>query len=95
MTFCSDVVPAPEDVRLVAEVKGDLSNAWNLTQNFEHAWCETRNENVNCMVGISECFDRGVRSTAVGDVMEIDGVFFIVAAYGFREIPNFKIEATA
>ena len=63
----------------VAHVESDsLDKAYELTNNISSSW--TENENVRSLKGSR------VRSTSVGDVMELNGVFYIVASIGFSKI---------
>lgn len=62
----------------VAEVdSNDLDTAFRDTNHIDKDWIE--NEGVTSLVSRP-------RSTSVGDVMEIDGKFFMVASCGFKEM---------
>ena len=65
----------------VAEVdSNDLEEAFELTNHIEHNW--TENEEVTPLIS-------NPRSTSCGDIMEIDGKFYIVASCGFKKINIF------
>lgn len=67
-----------ENLTKVAEVSiNDLETAFELTNHIEHNW--THNKGVTPLVSEP-------RSTSVGDVLEIEKKFYIVAASGFEEI---------
>ena len=70
---------------LVAEVSTDsLADAFHLTNSIEAHW--SVNQSVKALL-VS-------RSTSVGDVLEQDGKFFVVASFGFVEIfPNQEVAA--
>ncbi len=62
----------------VAEVdSNDREKAFELTNHLTHDW--TTNSEVTPLVPRP-------RSTSVGDVMEIDGKFYMVANCGYKEI---------
>ena len=73
----------PEDAKhiteqdLVAIVKGDdLDDAYRLTNHIDEEWWKNREV---------ECVKRS-RSTSVGDFMEVNGEWFIVAPVGFDQV---------
>jgi pectate lyase len=74
----ADIILKNDTLTLVAEVETDsLEDAYQLTNNIENSWVE--NEKVTAKV------DRG-RSTSMGDVLEQDGKYHMVAGFGFAEI---------
>ncbi len=67
-------------VAIVCDQHGDdLDTAFTLTNNIHEAW--TANEGV-----ITLGPKHRQRSTSVGDLMEIDGKFHVVAGVGFKEL---------
>jgi hypothetical protein len=96
MTFCAHPAPKPESLLKVAEIDGDLNDAYHLTQNIDDAWAHTDNPKVrfNAPPGFSP-EDCGARSTSVGDVMEMDGVFYVVASVGFDVLDDYSIPVKA
>lgn len=67
----------PDRLVKVAEVAtDDLDEAFRLTNHIDSNWC--RNKGVTCLVP--------GRSTSVGDVMEKDGVRYLVASMGFTKL---------
>lgn len=84
---------------IVAEVEeiGDdiitkLENVFKITQNVEYTW--TTNFNINGIKRPDKFTSLGVavyqkaRSTSVGDVMELDGKFFVVTNCWIIEIDS-------
>jgi hypothetical protein len=72
--------PESKDLTLVAEVQtDDLEDAFRLTNHIEYDWWKNPE--------VIPCTDP-TRSTSVGDLMEKDGKFFIVASCGFREVED-------
>lgn len=86
VTFCSKA-PEPRTLTLVAEVSGDfgdLQTAFNLTNSCEDAWYDnTRSKRLKVI--------KEARSTSVGDVMEADGIFYLVASRGFTPLEDFRL----
>lgn len=80
ITFCAHPAPKPEVLVKVAEIDGDLNEAYRLTQNIDDAWAHSKNPKVRFF---SPDGDDEARSTSVGDVMEMNGVFYVVASVGF------------
>ena len=71
---------AEVDVDIEAkEAESALEDAYRLTNTIHRSWWE--NDGVIAHVSRT-------RSTSVGDVLEIDGRVFAVAACGFREIAS-------
>jgi hypothetical protein len=63
----------------VAEVETtDMDEAFRLTNHITHNWTENQ--------GVTSLKGREVRSTSVGDIIEHDGRFYVVASVGFEEI---------
>ena len=95
LTFLSHPAPDPKVLQKVAEVDGDLNDAFRLTQNVDYSWAMTPHEKVRFIEPLGfDPNDGGIRSTSVGDVMEKDGEFYIVAFVGFSKIPDYSIEVT-
>lgn len=66
------------NLKLVAEVEtDDLEWAFMKTNHIDSRWWY--NMDVNC-------FDFKARSTSIGDVMELNGKFYVVAKVGFNPI---------
>ena len=86
MTFCAHPAPKPEVLVKVAEIDGDLNDAYRLTQNIDEAWAQNPDVRFFSPDGEDEA-----RSTSVGDVMEMDGVFYVVASVGFDVLENYEI----
>jgi len=86
MTFCATPAPEPSNLVLVAEIDGDLNDAYHLTQNIEESWAQNTDSKVKAKC--DEC-----RSTSVGDVMEKDGVFYVVASFGFDVLEGYSVTA--
>ena len=86
----------PENLEEVAEMTEightdieSLETAFRMTQNYEANW--TRNFEVSGFVPavkLGTAVRPKLRSTSVGDVMELNGKFYIVAICGFEEIGN-------
>lgn len=72
-----DELPAASLEKVAEIASDDKEKAFELTNHIDHDW--TENEEVTPLVSKP-------RSTSVGDVMEIDGKFFIVKSHGFKEI---------
>jgi len=70
---------------LISPIDGDLEDAYRLTQNIEDAWTESGDPRVNPALTDEQ------RSTSVGDVMEVDGVFYVVSSFGFDVLENYAI----
>lgn len=71
----------------VAEVAAhDLDWAYRSTNHIEVSW--TENENVTALL-------EEVRSTSVGDIMEKDGEFYVVASMGFTKLDIDNMEPVA
>ena len=68
----------------IANVDGDMNDAFRLTNHIESSW--TENDGV-------EALKDEVRSTSVGDIMEKDGEFFVVAPVGFTKLDIDSMEA--
>lgn len=77
--------PNAADLSLVAEVNTDnLNTAYRDTNTIDQYWWENQ--------GVTRKFEgEGCRSTSVGDVMEKDGEFFVVAMCGFEKLEDFKL----
>lgn len=75
LTFSSKNPPLPENLILVAEFDGDLETAFRFTNSIDQHWADAKDKRltVHCRA----------RSTSVGDVMELDGVYYIVDMVGF------------
>jgi len=59
-----------------------LETTFNLTNSIETAWYKSTDERF-----IDICLeDKGLRSTRVGDLIQINGKNFVVTSYGFDEI---------
>jgi len=58
----------------------NMSNAYCLTQNFDHSWVETEEDLLSVKV------EGGCRSTMIGDIMIKNGVIFMVDRVGFTEL---------
>jgi len=66
---------------VVAEVQGEkLEDAYRLTNSIETSWYE--NEDPIIDVKVTE----GTRSTSIGDIIEKDGVMFMVDSYGYLNL---------
>ncbi len=87
VTFCSNPLPLPENLVLVAEVDGNLETAFRETNSCEEAWYE-------CDSPILKVI-KEARSTSVGDIMELDGKVYVVASVGFTELEDYKIPVPA
>jgi len=72
-----DELPAASLEKVAEITSDDKEKAFELTNHIDHDW--TENEGVTPLVSKP-------RSTSVGDVMEIEGKFFIVDSCGFKEI---------
>lgn len=96
VSFDSRTIPTPDSLLQVAEIDGDLNDAFSLTQNIEDAWAHTDNPKVrfNAPAGFSPK-DCGARSTSVGDVMELDGKFYLVASVGFKELEGYALPVSS
>lgn len=96
ITFCAHPAPKPEALLKVAEIDGDLNDAYRLTQNIDDAWAHSKNPKIrfNAPAGFTP-EDCGARSTSVGDVMEMDGVFYVVASIGFKVLEDYALQVTA
>jgi len=67
-TFMPDDNLTLEDFKLVAEIDtNDLYRAYALSQNVDSLW--TTNEGVTPLNGLK------IRSTSIGDIVEVDGMF--------------------
>lgn len=66
-----------ESPKSLADVQNVLSYAYGCTQTVERLWWEHPD--------VTKLGDGGHRSTSVGDVIELDGKFWLVADIGFRE----------
>ncbi len=97
VSFDSETIPTPDSLLKVAEIDGDLNDAFRLTQNIENSWIHTDNPKVqfNAPAGFSPKDFTGARSTSVGDVMEMNGVFYIVASFGFDVLEDYTLPVTA
>lgn len=95
VTFCAHPAPKPEVLVKVAEIDGDLNEAYRLTQNLDEDWFDSQNPKVrfNAPIGFDPRMD-GVRSTSVGDVMEMDGTFYVVASVGFDVLEDYALPVT-
>jgi hypothetical protein len=56
----------------------DLDQAYELTNNIDKRWTDN--------VGVAPVDGHGKRSTDVGDVLELNGKFFVCASIGWDEI---------
>jgi len=66
---------------VVAEVQGEkLEDAYRLTNSIETSWY--KNEDPIIDVKVTE----GTRSTSIGDIIEKDGVMFMVDSYGYLNL---------
>ena len=83
VTFCSTPAPLPENLVLVAEFDGDLETAFRVTNSCLDAWYENPHPSLKVI--------KEARSTAVGDVMELDGKVYVVASVGFNELEGYKL----
>ena len=84
-----EIAPAPWRVEEVARVNGTMNEAYHLTNHIDEAWHEQQDSRLQ-FVGKEE-----PRSTSVGDMMNQDGVWYIVAGVGFKEVPDFGLELSA
>lgn len=75
--WCKDNDPAPDELTLVAEIDGDLGDAFRLTQNIEDSW--TENDKVDAKVAEA-------RSTSIGDLIVEDGIGHIIMPSGYRTV---------
>lgn len=87
LTFCSTPVPLPDSLVLVAEFDGDLETAFRFTNSIEQHWADAEDARLTV--------HSRTRSTSVGDVMELDGKFYIVAAVGFKELEGYSLPVPA
>lgn len=86
LTFMASPPPKPENLELVAELNvDDLNKAYSMTQNDEDYWLDNISTNLHTVRGDS------ARSTAVGDVMEKDGIFYVVSPVGFTVLPDYEV----
>ena len=67
----------------VATIEGDLDLGWRLTNNISDSWM--LNEGIDDLHLNGQKID-GRRSSMVGDVMEQDGVYYVVDRVGFKVI---------
>jgi hypothetical protein len=56
----------------------DLDQAYELTNNIDKRWTDN--------IGVAPVDGHGKRSTDVGDVLELNGKFFVCASIGWDEI---------
>jgi len=73
------VVVAEIGRRLVENGK-ELESAYRLTNTVEFSWYENLN------IGVTEFAVKGCRSTSIGDVVEMDGINYMVNGCGFLEL---------
>lgn len=66
----------------VADIDGDDPDfAFRHTQHLDHSWSENPHQGVVPVQGAT------ARSTSVGDLIEVDGTYMLVAGIGFRVMP--------
>ena len=89
LTFNSNPAPFPDTLIKVAEVEtNELEVAFRLTNSIDSYWVETAPSNVKVMND-----EFGHRSTSVGDLMEKDGVYYIVASVGYQVLYGYQVPA--
>lgn len=64
----------------------DLDRAYYLTNTIDHYWAATDVPRVCVKAEEVPAGWGGWRSTSMGDVMEVDGWYYLVARYGFEEL---------
>ncbi|MCV9964448.1 hypothetical protein OIU34_21395 [Pararhizobium sp. BT-229] len=70
--------------RHVADIDGDDPNyAYRQSQHIDHSWTEEPADGVHVIE------TERVRSTSVGDILESDGVYIVVARMGFQTLSWF------
>lgn len=73
-------------VKVAAVEATDLEDAYRLSNSIESLW--TDNVEVVEKYNLQECKGKfGARSSSVGDVFEVDGVFHAVLSIGFKPLP--------
>lgn len=74
---------------IVAEVEGtDRTRAWQFTNNIDTSWSMQPAEGVKVLAPLPVVNGKtyGLRSSMVGDIMEVDGVFYALAGFGYTKL---------
>jgi hypothetical protein len=74
--------------KLMAEVEGNnLDHAYMKTKNLEHSWSLRPQDGLKVVAPVGDHNgEPGHRSTMVGDLIESDGRFYMVAMVGFAQM---------
>jgi len=57
-----------------------LSEAWKLTNTVEEPWY------LNSKIDVKEVAKTGIRSSMIGDIVEVEGITYMVDSFGWADI---------
>lgn len=74
------LVIVAEIPRRLVEHDRELESAYRLTNTVDFSWYKNLN------IGVTEFAAEGCRSTSIGDVIEMDGINYMVDGCGFKKL---------